>query len=211
MKSAYLFRVGLGMAGLLSVTLGLSGCVGGPTYGTDKTAMEQLADDVGTAVSIAPREAANKGTKYNPRPSLVLPPGGTQTAALVAPQASVASRENNPQWAESPEEARERLVAEADANVGNPNYRSPLLAGYGTSGTMTETQKWQAFRDARKLQKGAYLDQRRLLSDPPTEYRQAEEATLTDLGEPEVKKEKRRKKEAKAAQQSNSSWWMPFQ
>lgn len=210
MKSAYLFRVGLGMAGLLSVTLGLSGCVGGPTYGTDKTAMEQLADDVGTAVSIAPREAANKGTKYNPRPSLVLPPGGTQTAALVAPQASVASRENNPEWAESPEEARERLVAEADANANNPNYRSPLLAGYGTSGTMTETQKWQAFREARKLQKGAYLDQRRLLSDPPTEYRQAEETTLADLGEPEAKKEKRRKKEAKAAQQ-NSSWWMPFQ
>ncbi|TPP10058.1 hypothetical protein [Rhizobium glycinendophyticum] len=210
MKSAYLFRVGLGMAGLLGVTVGLSGCVGGPTYGTDKTAMEQLADDVGTAVSIAPREPANKGTKYNPRPSLVLPPGGTQTAALVAPQASVANRENNPEWAESPEEARERLVAEADANADNPRYRSPLLAGYGTSGTMTETQKWQAFREARKLQKGAYLDQRRLLSDPPTEYRQAEEATLTDLGEPELKKEKRRKKAAKAAQQT-SSWWMPFQ
>ncbi|PYB77332.1 MULTISPECIES: hypothetical protein [Rhizobium] len=209
MKSAYLFRVGLGLAGLFGVTAGLSGCVGSPTYGTDKTAMEQLVDDVGSAVSVAPREPANKGTKYNPRPSLVLPPPGA-TASLVAPQQSVASRENNPNWVESPEEARERLVAEADANADNPRYRSPLLAGYGTSGTMTETQKWQAFRDARKLQKGAYLDQRRLLSDPPSQYRQAEEATLTDLGEPEVKKEKRRKKMAKAAQQ-NSSWWTPFQ
>ncbi len=75
---------------------------------------------------------------------------------------------------------------------------------------MTETQKWQAFRDARALQKGAYLDQRRLLSDPPAEYRQTQDVALTDLGEPELKKEKRRKKEAKAAQQ-NSSWWMPFQ
>ncbi len=209
MKSAYLFRVGLGLAGLFGVTAGLSGCVGSPTYGTDKTAMEQLVDDVGSAVSVAPREPANKGTKYNPRPSLVLPPSGA-TASLVAPQQSVANRENNPNWVESPEEARERLVAEADANADNPRYRSPLLAGYGTSGTMTETQKWQAFRDARKLQKGAYLDQRRLLSDPPSQYRQAEEATLTDLGEPEVKKEKRRKKMAKAAQQ-NSSWWTPFQ
>ena len=211
MKSAYLFRVGFGVAGLLGATLGLTGCLGSPTYGTDKTAIEQLADDVGSAVSIAGKEPANKGTKYNPRPDLVLPPGGAQTAALVAPQASVASRENNPEWVESPEEARERLVAEADANADNPRYRSPLLAGYGTAGTMTETQKWQAFRDARALQKGAYLDQRRLLSDPPTEYRKTEETELADLGEPELKKQKRRKKEAKAAQQSNSSWWMPFQ
>lgn len=210
MNSAYLFRVGLGLVGLVGVTSGLSGCVGSPTYGTDKTAMEQLVDDVGSAVSIAPRELANKDTKYNPRPDLVLPPAGAKTAGLVAPQQSVASRENNPEWVESPEEARERLVAEADENAGNPNYRSPLLAGYGKSGSMTETQRWQAFREARKLQKGAYLDQRRVLSDPPSEYRQTEEVALTDLGEPETKKEKRRKKEAKAAQQ-NSSWWMPFQ
>ncbi|KPF59707.1 hypothetical protein [Rhizobium sp. AAP116] len=210
MNSAYLFRVGLGLAGLFGVTAGLSGCVGSPTYGTDKTAMEQLVDDVGSAVSLAPREPANKGTKYNPRPDLVLPPGGAQTAGLVAPQQSVASRENNPEWVESPEEARERLVAEADANADNPRYRSPLLAGYGTAGTMTETQKWQAFRDARALQKGAYIDQRRLLSDPPTEYRQTQDVALSDLGEPELKKEKRRKAEAKAARQG-SSWWMPFQ
>lgn len=210
MNSAYLFRVGLGVVGLFGVTAGLSGCVGSPTYGTDKTAMEQLVDDVGSAVSLAPREPANKGTKYNPRPDLVLPPGGAQTAGLVAPQQSVASRENNPEWVESPEEARERLVAEADANADNPRYRSPLLAGYGTAGTMTETQKWQAFRDARALQKGAYIDQRRLLSDPPTEYRQTQDVALSDLGEPELKKEKRRKAEAKAARQG-SSWWMPFQ
>lgn len=210
MNSAYLFRVGVGLAGLFAVTTGLSGCVGSPTYGTDKTAMEQLVDDVGSAVSLAPKEPANKGTKYNPRPDLVLPPGGTQTAALVQPQASVAKRENNPEWVESPEEARERLVAEADANADNPRYRSPLLAGYGTAGTMTETQKWQAFREARQLQKGAYLDQRRLLSDPPSQYRQTAGVSVEDLGEPEAVKEKRRKKAAKSAQQ-NSSWWQPFQ
>lgn len=208
MKSADLFRVGVGMAGLLLACSALTGCVGSPTYGTDKTAMEQLVDDVGSAVSIGSDPNKNKGTKYNPRPALVMPPEAAK-ANLAAPQQSLAGKDN-PQWLESPEQARERLVAEADANADNPRYRSPLLAGYGTNGSMTETQKWQAFRDARQLQKGAYLDQRRYLSDPPTEYRKADEAALTDLGEPEAKKEKRRKKMAKAANQ-NRQWWMPFQ
>ncbi|WP_454744763.1 hypothetical protein [Ciceribacter selenitireducens] len=208
MKSADLFRVGVGMAGLLLACSALTGCVGSPTYGTDKTAMEQLVDDVGSAVSIGTDPNKNKGTKYNPRPALVMPPE-TAKADLAAPQQSLASKEN-PQWLESPEETRERLVAEADANADNPRYRSPLLAGYGKNGTMTESQKWEAFREARKQQKGAYLDQRRFLSDPPAEYRKTDETALTDLGEPESKKEKRRKKMAKAANQNNQ-WWMPFQ
>lgn len=209
MKSADLFRVGVGMTGLLVACSMLAGCVGSPTYGTDKTAMEQLVDDVDSAVSLGSDPNKNKGTKYNPRPALVMPPESAK-ASLAAPQQSLAGKDN-PEWLETPEEARERLVAEADANANNPRYRSPLLAGYGTNGTMTESQKWQAFREARQLQKGAYLDQRRFLSDPPTEYRQADETALTDLGEPEAKKEKRRKKLAKAANQQNNQWWMPFQ
>ncbi|WP_416798316.1 hypothetical protein [Ciceribacter azotifigens] len=209
MKAADVFRVGAGATGIIAVCLSLTGCVGSPTYGTDKTAMEQLVDDVGSAVSIGSNPNKNAGTKYNPRPALVMPPE-TARNTLAAPQQSLASKDN-PEWLESPEDARERLVAEADANKDNPRYRSPLLAGYGTAGTMTESQKWAAFREARQLQKGAYLDQRRFLSDPPTQYRQvASAANLDDLGEPELKKEKRRKKEAKAARQT-SSWWMPFQ
>ncbi|GEO85108.1 hypothetical protein GCM10007920_43520 [Ciceribacter naphthalenivorans] len=196
------------MAGLLLACSALTGCVGSPTYGTDKTAMEQLVDDVGSAASIGSSPNKNSGMKYNPRPALVMPPETARTN-LAAPQQSLAGKEN-PAWLESPEQARERLVAEADANADNPRYRSPLLAGYGTNGTMTESQKWQAFRDARKQQKGAYLDQRRYLSDPPTEYRKADEAALTDLGEPEATKEKRRKKMAKAAGQERH-WWLPFQ
>ena len=96
MNSAYLFRVGLGLVGLVGLTSGLSGCVGSPTYGTDKTAMEQLVDDVGSAVSIAPREAANKGTKYNPRPDLVLPPGGAQTGGLCHHSGRVAATTRPP-------------------------------------------------------------------------------------------------------------------
>lgn len=209
MIRADMFRVGAGAAGILIACLGLSGCVGSPTYGTDKTAAEQLVDDVGSMVSIGSNPNKGGDIKQNPRPDLVMPPE-TAKADLVAPQQTLASKDN-PEWLESPEETRKRLVAEADANADNPRYRSPLLAGYGSNGTMTETQKWEAFRDARKIQKGAYLDQRRFLSEPPTEYRQAgDPAVLDDLGEPEDKKAKRRKKEAKAASQT-SSWWMPFQ
>ena len=209
MSSAVLFRVGAGIAGLVLACVGLTGCVGSPTYGTDKTAMEQLADDVGSAVSIGSPAEKKADVKYNPRPALVLPPKGEQTA-LVQPQQSLASKDDNPEWLESPEQTRERLKQEATDNENNPSYRSPLLDGYGKAGTQTEAQKWQAFRDARALQKGAYLDQRRFLSDPPSSYRQAEAASLDDLGEPELKNAKRRKKEAKAAQQT-SSWWQPFQ
>ncbi|MGV8936212.1 MAG: hypothetical protein ACOH2J_03755 [Allorhizobium sp.] len=206
MKTADVFRVG-GVAGILMGCLALSGCIGGPTYGTDKTAMEQLTDDLGSAVSIGSK-APTSTVKYNPRPSLVLPPK-TAMQSLSEPQQSLASKDN-PQWLESPEDSRARLVAEADANADNPNYRSPLLVGYGTNGTMTEKQKWEAFREARKVQKGAYIDQRRYLADPPSEFRRADETVLTDVGEPELKKEKRRKKEAASAKKS-SSWWMPFQ
>lgn len=207
MRRADAFRVGAGVSGLLLACLGLSGCIGGPTYGTDKTAMEQLADDLGSSVAIGQDPNKNKGTKYNPRPALVLPPEQARNT-LVQPQQSVASKENG-QWLESPEETRQRLVAEAEANQNNPGYRSPLLAGYGTSGTMTESQKWEAFREARKIQQGAYLDQRRFLTDPPSEYRQSTTGNLDDLGEPEAQKEKRRKKEAAAAKQNNE-WWKIF-
>ncbi|MGF0537126.1 hypothetical protein ACQQ2Q_03960 [Agrobacterium sp. ES01] len=208
MKTANAFRVGAGMAGILMSCVGLSGCLGSPTYGTDKTAIEQLADDLGDVASIGANPNKNTGEKYNPRPELVMPPN-QETAQLVQPQQSLASKEN-PAWLETPEETRARLRKEADDNKDNPNYRSPLLVGYGSAGTQTEKQKWEAFREARKIQQGSYLDQRRFLADPPTEYRAAEAVTLDDLGEPELKKAKRRKKEAKAAQQT-SSWWMPFQ
>lgn len=199
-------RVGMTLAGIFAACTSLSSCMSGPTYGTDKTAMEQLADDLGSAASISGNKKPEG--KYSPRPDLVLPPKGAQ-AELVQPQTSLASKDN-PEWVESPEDTRKRLVAEADANSNNPNYRSPLLAGYGTNGTMTETQKWQAFRDARKIQKGAYLDQRRVLSDPPDSYRMVDESKLTDLGEPEAKKEKRRQKEAQISN-SGKNWWQPFQ
>lgn len=202
------FRVGMSVAGILAATLTLSGCMG-PTYGTDKPAMEQLTDDLGQSVSLGGKREEERGSlKYGPRPSLVV--AKNQANALPAPQQSMANRENNPNWVESPEETRRRLRDEAAANEKDPNYRSPLLAGSGQAGQMTESEKWEAFRKAKQDAETVDVTaRRRSLIDPPAEFRSADAASLTDLGEPEEKKARRRKEEAKSAKQSKE-WWQLF-
>ncbi len=197
-------RVRTGLLGLLGGSLLLTGCMG-PTYGTDKTAGEQLIDDLGNAVMIQPDNKEAKNIRYQPRGSLVVP---KDKVALANPQQSVSSKDN-PQWLENPEEMRERLREEADANSDNPRYRSPLVTQNATSRKLSTAEQTQAYREARRLQMGAYSDKRRFLSDPPTDYRRLPEEATADLGEPEKQKDRRRKKEAKAAKQSKSGWW-PF-
>ncbi len=201
-----LFRtvVGVTVMGML-----LGACTS-PTYGTGKSAGEQLVDDLGSATSIT-GDKSKRNLRYGPRPGLVVP-AQARAEDLASPQQNMANRETNPQWVESPEETRERLRDEADANKNNPNYRSPLLAGNGTAGQMTESQKWEAFRKAKAdAQGGSVVNaQRKYLTDPPVEYRSVSQDQLTDLGEPEQKKEKRRKKEAAVAG-SGKNWWNPFQ
>lgn len=212
MKTTSAFRAGMGVAGILAATLTLSGCMGSPTYGTDKSAAEQLVDDLGSSVSITGNEQKRRSVKYNPRPSLVVASKEAQGQALPSPQQSMANRENNPAWVESPEETRERLREEADANSDNPRYRSPLLSGKGQGGQMTESEKWEAFRKAKQEAEGGVTvtGARRSLSEPPQQYRTVDEANLQDVGEPELQKERRRKKEA-AENAKTSSWWKPFQ
>lgn len=212
METTKTLRMALGAAGILVATVTLSGCMGSPTYGTDKTAMEQLGDDLTSAIDIGgDRAKENAKIRYNPRPSLVVS-SHQEGGALPPPQQSLANRENNPNWVESPEEARERLRQEATDNQDNPRYRSPLLAGKGQAGQMTESQKWEAFRQAKaNANDPGIAGARRSISDPPTQYRTADAQTLQDLGEPETKKEARRKKEAESASTKGSAWWKPFQ
>ncbi len=203
------FRVGAGIAGVVAAGLLLGGCIGGPTYGTDKTAGEHLMDDLGSIASIgAANKNADKNIKYQPRPGLVLPP---EDENLVQPQQSLASKEN-PQWVESPEDTRLRLKAEATENEDNPFYKSPLAnrnangIDHSAQGQKAQTE---AYREARRLQQGLYSDKRRSLSDPPLDYRRLPEGAEADLGEPEKKKERRRKKEAEIAK-SGKPWWQFF-
>ena len=93
-----------------------------------------------------------------------------------------------------------------------PSWPGSLGKEATTAGQMTETQKWEAFRKAKAdAQGGSVVNaQRKFLTDPPAEYRSVPQDQLTDLGEPEQKKEKRRKKEAAVAN-TGKSWWNPFQ
>ncbi|TCU19002.1 hypothetical protein [Rhizobium sullae] len=197
------FRVGACLTVVVAAGSITSGC--SPTYGTGTTAMSQLGDDLGQSVSLAPREPKNKGVKYTPRPTLVLPAQASKET-LVEPQQTIASKEN-PQWVESPEETRARLVKEADENEDKYTYVSPLAKNGVEGGRQTTEAQTKAYREARALQKGAYLDQRRYISDPPTAYRQVDDpAKLEDLGEPELKKAKQRKKDAAVAG-TGKKWW----
>jgi hypothetical protein len=197
-------RVRTGLIGLLGASFVLTGCMG-PTYGTGKSAGEQLAEDVGNAVMLIPDNKEAKNIRYQPRGGLVVPKDET---ALASPQQSVAGKDN-PQWLENPEEMRQRLRDEADANSNDVNYRSPLASQNATNRKLSTAEQTAAYREARRLQMGTYSDQRRYLSDPPLDYRRLPEEAQADLGEPERVKERRRKKEAKAAKQSGSAWW-PF-
>lgn len=219
MKTEYRACVSIGA--LIAASLALSGCLG-PTYGTDKSSTEQLVDDLGSIASIGPQRRG-ADIDYNPRPDIVKPPA---TAGLPAPQQSIA--ENNPAWVESPEETRERLVAEAETNAGSPGFRSPLArrgvdssaggpttVGRAADGPPTPLQtatrdkrQREAYQQARKIEQGAYSDRRRFLSDPPLTYRKpAETAPVGELGEPEKVKERRRLAEAKKAGTGKRNWW----
>ncbi len=200
-------RLGAGVAALLGACAILSGCIGGPTYGTDKSSGEQLMDDIGNAVMLKPPNGGDKKIAYQPRGGLVVPKQGE--AALVQPQKTLASTEENPQWVESPEETRERLRAEADENERKIGYDSPLASQFNTNRKLSTKEQQEQYREARKLQQGLYSDKRRYLSDPPLDYRKMPEEAASDLGEPEKKKERRRKKEAEVANSGAKKWW-PF-
>ncbi|MCO6186974.1 hypothetical protein [Rhizobium sp. L1K21] len=199
----HLFRVGTGLFIIAAGTFPLAGCMS-PTYGTDKSAAEQLLDDVGNAVAVgAPQE--EKNIAYKPRPELVVP--SESQLALVEPQQSLANRENNPNWVESPEELRKRLRKEAtEANDGD--RANTLIRQKSTMSQLGVQQQKDAYSQQRNAQ-GASTG-RRSLVDPPKDYRRVSDpSVLTDLGESEKVKEKRRKKEAEAAQQGKK-WWDPL-
>lgn len=180
----------------------LSGCLSSPTYGTDKTASEQLFDDLSNMGSIKTQKGAE--IEYKPRPDLVTPPS---TGSLPEPQTSVVA--NNQVWPESPEETRKRLVAEITENQDTPGYRSPLSTAGPNGKSLTRKQQREEYRKARAIQQGAYKE-RRYLSDPPAEYKvPADSAPIGELGESEKDKEKRRLAGATKAG-TGKKWWQPW-
>lgn len=211
------------LAPLVASGLALAGCVGSPTYGTDKTAGEQLAGDLSGAFSFAPKR--KEQIDYKPRPTLVKPAPG-QKEALPAPQDSIQTA--SAEWPESPEQRRARLRADATAHQDDPDYQSQIvddvqtdpesvrkaMADSGSSHpprwTPADSDKGRAAEIQRRLADSKQGDPntRKYLSEPPVQYRVASDtAPQGDLGEDEYKKERRLKKEAG----KGSGWfdWLP--
>lgn len=209
----------------------LGGCMSSPTYGTDKTANEQLLTDVSSMVSLRPNRKAP--IEYKPRPDLVRPAPG-QEPALPAPQESAADSSTNPEWPESPEQRRARLNKEITANRDKPGFESPIIADVDTApGANSYTRRppgqSERFQDSgvrnpdearqqradvqaklKETRQGSETS-RKYLSEPPLDYRQAAAtAPQDDLGEDEYAKERAAKKAARKP--GNRKWadWLPF-
>lgn len=198
--------------------LALAGCMGSPTYGTDKTASEQLVGDVTGILSLGPKE--RQRIEYNPRPELVKP-SPDAVANLPPPQESVASSEN-PAWPESPEQKRARLVAKATENRDKPGFRPEIVndisdgpassTPYGgnaraeDSGIISPVEaerEAEAFKAKLAETRQGSATTRKYLSEPPLVYRQpSDTAPVNELGEDELKKERQRK----AAARKNGDW-----
>jgi hypothetical protein len=212
-------RLMVGLA--LVVAAGLaSGCMSSPTYGTDKTASEQLATDLTSIASISPKKKAP--IDYTPRPELVKPAKGE--AALPPPQESVVTA-GNPNWPEAPEQRLARVRAEADENADNPNYRSSVVPDmtmstkyespkgsmrYGDSGITkvgdAAAQREEVQKRIKESQQGESTS-RKFLSEPPLDYRQASaDAPTGETGEDESTKERRLKREARKKYGRGLTW-----
>jgi len=213
-------RVAL-LTSLIASGLALGGCVSSPTYGTDKTATEQLVGDVTGILSIGPKD--REKIDYKPRPELVRPTSD-QTRNLPAPQDSIAATRSDA-WPESPEQRRARLRADATANRDKPGWRPEVEADMPTaasSASRTPFGTSRRFADSgveapenKEKQREAFNKRlaetrqgsettRKYLSEPPLVYRQpAEGAPVGDVGEDELKKERRLKAQAR---KGGKSW-----
>ncbi|MGN6145392.1 MAG: hypothetical protein ACTHOP_17615 [Mesorhizobium sp.] len=216
------------VAPLVVSALALAGCMGSPTYGTDRTAAEQLAGDLSNAFSLAPPQ--REKIDYKPRPELVKPAPG-QKESLPQPQDSI-TQTASAEWPESPEQRRARLRAEATEHENDPNYQSQIEEDIQTNPAAVRKAMRESGSShppawspedsgggsrARRAAINAKLAEsrqgsptsRKYLSEPPLTYRQpAADAPQNDIGEDEYKKERRLKREA----QGKSSWgsWWPW-
>lgn len=187
-------------AGALVISAALlAGCMGAPTYGTDKPADQQLMEDVTGVLALGPKR--KERIDYKPRAGIVMPPS---TEVLPPPQEDLASV-GNPAWPESPEQRLARIRAEATENQDNPLYRSPIVRDIGVDaraedGTLDPAMSKRQREEVLKRRAAANQlssNTRRYLSEPPVAYRQpAESAPSGELGVDEAKKEREAKRAA---------------
>ncbi|RLQ87272.1 hypothetical protein [Notoacmeibacter ruber] len=191
--------------GALAALAALAGCgLQGPTYGTGKPANVQLVEDVTSIIDLTPDKG--EAIAYQPRPELVQPPALASNGALPAPQQNATESD---QWLESPEERRQRYRDYATANRDDPTFRPAVSRPEDYASGRDDRNTTSAMRlDRMKQQREEYqrrkriatvgdADQRRYLSEPPTEYRvPASTAPVGEIGEDEKAKAERLAREA---------------
>ena len=101
-----------------------------PTYGTDKTASDQLVSDVSGILSLGAAEAYQRRLQASSG-ACAPEQGGDRIAARAAGQRR--PHAGNAAWVESPEEKRARLRAEADENSDDPSWRPQIDADMARS------------------------------------------------------------------------------
>ena len=184
-------------------TLALAGCMGSPTYGTDKTANAQLLEDLSSSLTLGIGKREQE-IAYQPRPDLVKP---ETTAVLPEPQDDITTASASG-WPESPEQRRARIRAEATANQDNIAYRSTVVRDVVAEppNELTPAQQREEFRRQRAMTSGADGSSRRVLSDPPLVYREpAATAPMGDLGIPEHRKDRDARRAAKKAKKNKTA------
>ena len=214
---------------LVASGLALSGCMSSPTYGTDKTATEQLFGDLSSAVSLAPPKRAP--IDYKPRPPLVKPAPG-QKEALPPPQDDIVQTASA-EWPESPEQRRARIRDYATEHRDDANFEPQVVndISTGSAAKADPRQAWASDHPQSQNTGGLSAKQRReeinrrlaeshqgdatvrkYLSEPPLAYREpAATAPEGDIGEDEYKKQIRLKKEAKAKSGKTGMFdWLPW-
>lgn len=170
---------------VLGSTVLLSACFG-PTYGTGKTSGQHLFDDLGGALSLAPKDRNKAKIEYGPRPDIVKP---ANTGALPEPQQKIA--DTSADWPESPEEKRRRILTEIEAGNRPGNF-------------VTSKQTAADLGASEGPGRATVTGRRIYLTDPPTEYRQpAQTAAIGELGETEASKERA----ARRAQGKGKKGW----
>ncbi|MBO6718205.1 MAG: hypothetical protein JJ913_09650 [Rhizobiaceae bacterium] len=199
------------VASVAAAGLGLAGCVASPTYGTDKTANEQLIEDITGMLALGPKRGP--GIDYKPRPELVTP----ETTAVLPPPQDDVTTASNQAWPESPEQRLARIRAEADENRDSPFFR-PNVVNDATErntevtyddpilSTMSSREQREELRRRRVEMNGGNASGRQYLSEPPIVYRQpAPTAPTDDLGEPEWRKDRRARRDSRTASNDDTS------
>ncbi|MBL4892813.1 MAG: hypothetical protein JKX91_13505 [Rhizobiaceae bacterium] len=201
------------ISGLIAATIGLSGCVGGTTYGTGVSQGQETLEGVFNMFSLGGKK--KKKIDYSARADLVIP---SDKSALSEP-VSVESSTSNPDWPESPQQKIARVrgeVTEADvrsgeiplaemrrekqgirATKGNRKdvSRAASLDGDDTMEVMFSNQSKKVKKRKAEL---AYstTPKRKFLTEPPETYRTpANTAAAGDLGIDEAKALEQEKQE----------------